>query len=323
MSGSRLVTYHEARTAAIARELEANPDAVLIGSSLSLPFNDDDRLLARFPAQVLVPPYSEFAAAGAGIGAAIGGLRPLVALSTASFMYYAWSMVVNEAPLVRYLSGGAVAAPVGFHVHGGSRRGGGPQHEHMPGAMLQCVPGLRVLAPGTPADIDEALHIAMTGPDPTVILDHVQLANVRGPLPAAPDGELVPTLIRRGDDALLVTSGIMTERAQEAARMLEREGLEVAILNLPVVAPLPVAAVLEAAAEHRVVVFVEESRAAGSLSACLMAALLDRRREVVTTLICTAPVPAPFALGLLDDVVPTDARIATGVRQLATRRPCP
>jgi len=149
------------------------------------------------------------------------------------------------------------------------------------------------------------------------------LAQVRGPLPAAPDRELSPTLIRSGGDALLVTSGIMTERAQGAARVLERDGLDVAILNLPAVAPAPVTAVLEAVAEHRVVVFVEESRAAGSPSASLMAALLDRRREVVTTLICTPPVPMPFALGLLDDVVPTSARIAAAVRQLAERRGCP
>lgn len=313
---AELITYHDARTHAIARELESNPDAILIGPSLSLPFNAGDGLGERFPGQVLIPPLSEFAAGAAGVGAAIGGLRPLVAMSTASFMYYAWSAIVNEAPLVRYLSGGAVSAPVAFHVHGGSRRGGGPQHEHTPQSMLQGVPGLRVLAPGTPADIDAALHIAFTGPDPTVIFDHLLLTDVRGPVPATPADTLEPSLLRTGEDALLVASSAMTQRALAAAGELAAEGTEVAVLNVPTVAPPPIDQLMHAASEHRAVAFVEESRAAGSPAAFLIASLLARRRDLVTALICTADAPAPFALELLDEVVPTAARIAGDVRRL-------
>lgn len=315
------LAYHEARARAIRRELEANPDAILIGPSLSLPFNADDGLAGRFPDQVLIPPYSEFATAAAGIGAAIGGLRPLVAMSTASFMFYAWSAIVNEAPLVRYLSGGAAAAPVAFHVHGGSRRGGGPQHEHTPQAMLQGVPGLRVLSPGTPADVDGALHLALTGPDPVVICDHVLLANVRGPVPVSPPDVLEPALLRTGADALLIASSVMTQRTLAAARELEREGLEVGVLNLPVISPPPVEAVLEASREHRVLVFAEESRAAGSPATSLIASLHARRREVACGLVCAADAPSPFALELLDVVVPSVARIATETRRLIERRP--
>ena len=315
MSAAEL-DYHDARTHAICRELEANPDAILIGGSLSLPFNPDDGVARRFPDQVLIPPYSELATAAAGIGAAIGGLRPLVALSTASFMFYAWPAIVNEAPLVRYLSGGKVAAPVAFHVHGGSRRGGGPQHEHTPHAMLQGLPGLRVLAPGTPADIDAALHLAFTGHDPVVIFDHVLLADARGPVPADPPAEPLPTLVRPGADALLIASSIMTQRALAAARELEGEGFAVAVLDLPVVSPPPVEEVLEAAAEHRVVAFVEESRAPGSPAAFLRASLLECRRELRSVLIAAAEAPTPFALDLLDEVVPTVGCIARQVRAL-------
>jgi pyruvate/2-oxoglutarate/acetoin dehydrogenase E1 component len=310
------LTYHQARTRAICRELAGNPHALLVGQSLSLPFNDDDDLPRRFPDQTLTPPYSELATCAAGVGAAIGGLRPLIALSTSSFMFYAWPAIANEAPLVRYLSHGAVSAPVAFHVHGGSRRSGGPQHEHTPQAMLQNIPGLRVLAPGTPADIDAALHEAFTGGDPTVIFDHVLLAETSGPVAEEPPARVAPTLLRRGSQALIICASVMTPRSLQAAVALAGEGLSVAVLNVPVIAPSPISPILEAAREHDTVVFVEESRGAGSAGSFLMAQLLARRRDVRATLVCSAAAPAPFALALLDEIVPTASRIADVARDL-------
>lgn len=313
---TEIMSYHEARTRAVIRELDANPDVLLLGGSLSLPFGPDDQLGQRFPGRVLVPPYSELATAAAGVGAAIGGLRPLVALSTASFMFYAWPALANEAPVVRYLSRGAVQAPVAFHVHGGARRGGGAQHEHTPQSMLQNIPGLRVFAPGTPEDIDAALHVALTGPDPTVIFDHVLLAETRGPVSGGPSRGPFVGLLREGDDALLVGSSVMSTRAMAAAVELARDGIRASVLNVPLIAPAPVDEVLGVAARHRVIVFVDESRAPGAAATLLMAALLERGCSARVALVCTAPVPSPFAPHLLDEVVPTPSRIATKVRDL-------
>lgn len=313
------LTYHEARTRAVRRELGANPDALLIGGSVSLPFNPSDDLGAAFPDQVLIPPYSEMATAAAGIGAAMGGLRPLVALSTASFMFYAWPEIVNEAPVVRYLSAGAVTAPVAFHVHGGSRRGGGPQHEHTPQAMLHNVPGLRVLTPATPEDIDAAIHSAFTGPDPTVIVDHILLAQERGPVPDEPLAAPVARILRDGDDVLIVGSTVMTGRALAAAAELEGDGIAAAVLNVPVVSPAPVDAVQELAAGHDVVVFADESRAPGSPAGLLMTELLRTRPGIRAELVASGPAPAPFALPLLDEIVPTPSRIAAAARELMQR----
>lgn len=310
------LTYHQARTRAISRELEANPDALVIGHSLSLPFNDDDALPERFPDQVLAPPYSELATAAAGVGAAMGGLRPLVSLSTSSFMFYAWPAIANEAPLVRYLSHGAVSAPVAFHVHGGSRRAGGPQHEHTPQSMLQNIPGLRVLVPGTPADIDIALHEALTGADPTVIVDHVLLAEVTGVVAEQPAAPLGAEMLRDGSHALIVSSSVMTPRSLLAATHLGGEGLSVGVLNVPVVSPSPSADVLRLSRDHNVIVFAEESRTAGSPASSQLADLLMHRRNVRAALVCSAAAPAPFALELLDEIVPTPSRIARAVRKL-------
>jgi pyruvate dehydrogenase E1 component beta subunit len=315
------MSYHEARTRAVTRELRANPEALLIGHSLSLPFGPDDEIASQFPDQVLIPPYSELATAGAGVGAAIAGLRPLVALSTASFMFYAWPAIANEAPVVRYLSGGVVQAPVAFHVHGGARRGGGPQHEHTPQSMLQNIPGLRVLAPGTPADIDAAVHCALTGADPTVICDHVLLADTRGAVPSDPLNSPPVALLRDGDDALLVASSVMTSRALTAATELASRGIQASVLNVPVIAPAPIEEVLEVAGRHRVVVFLDESRGPGSATSLLMASMLERGCEARVSHVCSAPAPSPFALHLLDQIVPTVSRIADATRELIEGAP--
>ena len=119
-----VLRYHEARSRALFRELDANPSLLLLGGAVALPFNPDDGLLERYAERILWPPISEFATAAAAIGAAMAGLRTLVPISTSSFMFYGWAPIVNEAPNVRYLSGGAASAPVTFHVMAGSRRGG-------------------------------------------------------------------------------------------------------------------------------------------------------------------------------------------------------
>jgi pyruvate/2-oxoglutarate/acetoin dehydrogenase E1 component len=173
-----------------------------------------------------------------------------------------------------------------------------------------------VLAPATPADIDAALHAALTGGDPTVIVDHVLLAEVRGPVPDRPAPRPAPTLLRDGPDALIAAGSVMVQRALAAADLLADEGSAVAVLDLPVVAPAPVAELLEAVRGHRAVVFADESRSAGSPSSHLMAALLSRRGDVRAALVCTADAPAPFALDLLDEIVPTVARIADETRDL-------
>jgi pyruvate/2-oxoglutarate/acetoin dehydrogenase E1 component len=186
--------------------------------------------------------------------------------------------------------------------------------------MLQNVPGLRVHVPATPADIDAAIHAALTGPDPTVIVDHVLLGEIVGPVPERPAGPPAPSLLREGGDVLAVAAGAMTWRALAAAGELAAEGTEVSVLNLATLTPLPLDLVAELAAAHAAVVFIEESRRAGSPASALMAGLLERGVRTPARLVCTADVPAPFATDLLDAVVPTTGRIAAAIRDLAAGR---
>ncbi|HUB75486.1 MAG TPA: transketolase C-terminal domain-containing protein [Solirubrobacteraceae bacterium] len=307
--------YHEARSRALVRELEDNPELTLIGGAVALPFNPDDGLAERYGERIVWPPISEFANIGLAAGAAINGMRVLVPITTSSFMFYGWAPLVLEAANVRYLSGGAATAPLAVHVMAGSRRGGAAQHEHTPQSMLHSVPGLRVIAPGTPAGVDAAFHAALTGPDPTVIVDNVRLAPFAGEVGERP-AEVGSTLVREGTDALIVSYSLMLQHALAAARALESEGASVAVLDLALLNPLPVAAALERIAEHRLVLFADEARAPGSPASHLMARMLEAGIAARAKLVCSAGAPSPFAPELVDEVVPTAATVEAALREL-------
>ncbi len=317
---SAQLSYHGARTRALARELDENPELLVLGGSLSAPFNPDDGIARHHPDHVLQPPISEFATLSVATGAAMAGVRTLVPVSTASFMFYGWPALVLEAANVRYLSGGLAQAPVAVHVMAGSRRAGGAQHEHTPQAMLQNVPGLRVYAPGTPAEIDAVLHAALTGGDPCVIADHVLLADATGPVEELP-APVGLALLRSGGDGLIVSYSLMAQRALLAAHELAAQSIEVAVLSVPCLNPIPEAELLEHVAPHSAVLFVDESRAAGSPASHMLASVVHAGFEGRARLLCSEPAPAPFATRLLDEVVPTAARIEHAMSELLERQP--
>ena len=309
--------YWEARAKALSEALDADPSVVVFGDFVSLPFGPDDGLPERYPGRFHSPPISEFAVAGLAVGAAMAGMRPFVAVATSPFMYYGFSPVVNEAPHVRYVTGGEVSAPVVFHIKTGFRRGGGVQHEHTPHAMLQNVPGLRVLVPATPQDIYEIVHVGLSGDDPAVIVDHDLLSEVEGEVAEQRPSSFAPVrLLKSGADAVIVSLSITTQRALEVANQLEREdSLSVAVASIREISPSPWEELIELVSAYTRVVFVDESRGPGSPSSYLMARVAEALPEARQSLICTADVPAPFTPSLLDQVLPTADAIAEHVRQ--------
>jgi pyruvate/2-oxoglutarate/acetoin dehydrogenase E1 component len=185
--------------------------------------------------------------------------------------------------------------------------------------MLQNVPGLRVVAPGTPADVDAAFHIALTGDDPTIIVDNYALAHYEGPVGSVPADISRPTLLRDGADVLIVTYSLMAQHALSAATLLADSGISVGVLNVAQVAPLPAAELLAATEGHDVLLFVDESRAAGSPASHMMARVLQARQTVYARLACTLDAPMPFAPHLVDELVPGPDRIAAEVLTLVGR----
>jgi pyruvate/2-oxoglutarate/acetoin dehydrogenase E1 component len=311
------VPYWEARARAIASCLEADPSIVVVGHGTSWPFNPDDGLAGRYPERFVAPPISEFATLGLSVGAACAGLRPCVFVGTSTFMYYGWSAIVNEAPHIRYVSGGETTCPVVVSIQSGHRRAGGVQHEHTPHAMLQNVAGLTIYTPSTPQSIHDAYRTALTAEGPVVIVDHVLLGETEGPLD---ENRVLPIepieLLRAGDDGLVVATSLMSTRAQEAAdRLAAGGGPSVRVVNVARITPSPWPEVAELVAAHPFTLFVDESAGPGSPASYLLARSAEQVPDARLRLLCAADVPSPFSSELLDELVPTVERIEAEIRE--------
>jgi pyruvate dehydrogenase E1 component beta subunit len=313
------IVYWEARARALARCLDADPSIALLGET-STPFNPEDGLLERYPERFLpYPPISEFGLLGMSVAAAAAGLRPCVFVGTSAFMYYGWSPVVNEAPHIRYLSGGEVSAPVVVNIQAGARRAGGAQHEHTAHAMLQNVAGLNIYTPATPQSIYDVYRTALTGMDPAVIVDHVLLGETSGPLD---EGQPVPVqpieVLRAGDDGIVVATSLMSVRAREAAERLSAAGgPSVSVVNVTRITPSPWREIASLVDGREFAVFLDESRGPGSPASYLLARVAETAPGTRVRLVCSEDAPSPFSTALLDEVVPTVERIEESLRAVA------
>jgi pyruvate dehydrogenase E1 component beta subunit len=173
-----------------------------------------------------------------------------------------------------------------------------------------------VFAPGTPAEIDAAVHLALTGQDPTVIVDHVRLVDAQGTVPVVPSESLSIAMVRSGSDVLLVTYSLMVQRSLLVADQLATEGISAGVLSVPCLNPLPVSRLLGAISEFDHVLVVDEAPANGSPGSSIMAHMLAADVGCRAALVAAHAAPAPHALHLLDEVVPTSERIASSAREL-------
>jgi pyruvate dehydrogenase E1 component beta subunit len=280
-----------------------------------------------FPGRVWNPPIAEVGYAGTGIGAAISGLRPIVDIATASFIFQAWPQVVNEAANTRYMTGGQTSVPVVFHITHGIRGGGAAQHSHSPQAMLMNTPGLQIVTPASARDVRGLIRAAVESDDPVVWIDHVKLFDVAGELPEEP--ETIPLGVadvkRSGRDVTIVASSLMTQRSLAVAQRLASEGVDAEVLDLRSIVPLDRAAILESVGRtHRLVIVDECHRSCGvaaEVAATVAESAFDQLRAPIHRVV-TEDVPIPFSRVLEEAVAPTEAKIEAAVRAvLDARRP--
>lgn len=310
---TEIMSFDEARRRAMFREMDRDPNIFIIGGDPSRRASPEYQ--NRYGDRMLEPPLSEFAYSSVAVGAAMGGLRPFVSVHTSSFIFYGWPALVVEAANIRYSSGGKVTAPVVFSLLAGTRRGGGPQHQHTPHAMLQNIPGLRILAPGTPGELDSAIHCALTEYDPTILIEHSFLEG-EGEVPDSPLPLSKAVTLKSGKDAVIVTYSYMTRLAIQAVKHLDDEGLSVGIVSVPVLSPSPVEAILHEIASYNSVLFVDESIAPGSPASYWMAYIAQHLPGTKVSLLCSKPVPGPAAPHLCDEVIPSTSDIVASLREL-------
>jgi acetoin:2,6-dichlorophenolindophenol oxidoreductase subunit beta len=260
------LTYRAAVAAGIAQEMERDPSVVFIGEDVAAAggvFKTTVGLLERFgPDRVRDTPISEQAIIGAAMGAAMTGLRPIAELMFSDFFAVSWDMVANQIAKTRYMTGGQVSLPLVIRTANGGGLGFGAQHSQSMENWAMAIPGLKVVAPSTPADVVGLLAAAIRDPDPVIFCEQKSLYPIKGEVP---DGEYVDKLgtakvVREGTDVTVVALAAMVPRALEAAERLALDyGISAEVIDVRSLVPLDTQTILGSVRKTSRLFTVEEN----------------------------------------------------------------
>jgi pyruvate dehydrogenase E1 component beta subunit len=324
--GVRRISYREAVREAIRDALYRDARVFLMGEDVGRyggAYAVSKGLLAEFgPDRIRDTPLSESTFVGAGIGAALGGARPIVEVMTVNFSLLALDQIVNNAATIRHMSGGQFSVPLVIRMATGAGRQLAAQHAHSLEGWFAHIPGLRIVTPATLADARGMLWTALQDPDPVLIFEHQTLYNMEGEL--ADDAGAVDidqAVVRRsGRDVSLVTYGGTLFKTLTAADILAAtEGIDADVIDLRTLRPLDMATVLSSVRKTRRLVVVDEGWRSGSISAEILARVTESAfydLDAPVARVCSAEVPMPYPKHLEDAAVPQPERIVDAVRAL-------
>ncbi|MXY09502.1 MAG: alpha-ketoacid dehydrogenase subunit beta [Acidimicrobiaceae bacterium] len=318
------LTYREAVAAGIAQEMRRDPSVVFLGEDVAGAggvFKSTSGLLDEFgPDRVVDTPISEQAILGAAMGAAMTGLRPIAEIMFSDFFAVCWDLVANEIAKTRYMTDGMVGCPLVIRSGNGGGLRFGAQHSQSVENWAMAIPGVKVVAPSTPADMVGLMAASVRDPDPVLLFEHKALYPTRGEVP---DGEIVDELgkarvLREGPDATVAALALMVPRALEAADLLAADGVEVTVLDVRSLVPLDTVTILASVSETSRLFTVEENpRLCGwgaELSSIVAEELFwDLDGPIVR--ITTPHLPLASAPKLEDLALPDAARIASTIRE--------
>lgn len=317
------MSYREAMRLALREALQADPRVFLMGEDVGSyggTYAVSKGLMAEFGEQrIRDTPLSELGFVGAGIGAALGGMRPVVEIMTVNFSLLALDQILNNAATLRHMSGGQFNVPVVIRMATGAGRQVAAQHSHSLENWYAHIPGIRVLAPATVADAYGMLGPAIDDPDPVIIFEHAMLYNTEDditPQRATIDGAAVR---RAGPDVTLITYGGSLPKTLHAADLLARDGIAAEVLDLRVLRPLDDETVLASVRKTHRAVVVDEGWKSGSLAAEIVARIMEKAfydLDAPVLRVCSAEVPVPYARHLEEAALPQPAAIVAAVLQL-------
>jgi acetoin:2,6-dichlorophenolindophenol oxidoreductase subunit beta len=316
------LTYREAISRGIREEMAADPRVLLFGEDVADrggAFHVTDGLLDEFGAErVFDTPLSESAIVGAGVGAAMLGLRPIVEIMFADFTTIAMDALVNHAAKVAFMTGGEVCAPMVVRAAYGATPSFGSQHTQCIESWLTNVPGLTIVMPATPRDAKGLLKAAIRCQNPVVFLEHKMLYPTKGEVP---DGDYVvpigtANVLREGEDVTIVASGLMVGRALAAARTLADEGTSAEVIDLRSVNPLDEATILASVRKTSRLVIVHEAPTFGGFGgeiAAMVAAKAFGYLDAPIQRVGAPWTPVPFGPVLVEEYVPSTTDIVAAV----------
>jgi pyruvate dehydrogenase E1 component beta subunit len=312
------ITYREALNQALREEMDRNERVFIMGEEVGYfggAFKVTDGLLAVYgEKRVRDTPISELTITGAGVGAAMGGLRPVVELMTINFGLLALDQIVNHAAKIRYMFGGKAKVPLVIRAPQGAGHQLGAQHSQSLEAYFLHGPGLRVVIPATPADAKGLLKTALRQDDPVIFLEHESLYGTKGEVP---EGEyLVPfgkaNIVREGKDVTIVSYSKCVYDSMRAAETLENEGIDAEVIDLRTLNPLDINTVTESIQKTGKAIIVYEGWRTGGAGAEIAAQIyevafdsLDGPVERVATL----DTPIPYNAKMEKAALPSPAEI--------------
>ncbi len=318
-------TYREAIRTALREALASDERVFLMGEDVGSyggAFACSRGLLQDFgPERIRDTPLSESTFVGAGIGAALNGLRPIVEVMTVNFSLLALDQIVNNAATLRHMSGGQMSVPLVIRMATGGGRRLAAQHSHSWEVWYAHVPGLKVLAPGTVSDARYMLGAALRDPDPVVIFEHAMLYPMEGEVEERHESFHVDrAAIRRvGRGVTLVTYGGSLHKTLAAADQLAKQGVEAEVIDLRSLRPLDMPTVLESVAKTHRAVIVDEGWRTCSLAAEISAGIMEGvfyDLDAPVARVCTAEVPLPYAGHLEDAALPQMPQIVAAVQEM-------
>lgn len=325
MTQKSKLTYREAVRCALREALLGEERVFLMGEDVGRyggAYACSHGLLAEFGEErIRDAPLSESGFVGAGIGAALAGMRPIVEVMTVNFSLLALDQVVNNAATLRHMSGGQVSVPLVIRMATGGGRQLAAQHSHSLENWYAHIPGIKVLTPATVTDARRMLGEALKDPDPTFIFEHALLYPMEGELENnGREFEITKAGIRRsGSDITLVTYGGSLHKCLQAADDLAGEGIEAEVIDLRVLRPLDSETILNSIAKTHRAVIVDEGWRTGSFAAEVSAQIMEGAFDELdfpVQRVCSVEVPMPYAKQLEDAALPQPARIVAAVKDM-------
>jgi pyruvate/2-oxoglutarate/acetoin dehydrogenase E1 component len=322
------ITYRDAIREAIRDALRHDERVFLMGEDVGRYggcYAVSKGLLAEFgPERIRDTPLSESGFTGAGIGAAMAGMRPIVELMTVNFSLLALDQILNTAATVRHMSGNQFGVPLVIRMATGAGRQLAAQHSHSLEGWYAHIPGIKVLAPATLEDARGMLWTALEDPDPVLIFENVMLYNMSGTLAANAGAVDIDTAaVRRpGRDISLVTYGGSLWKALEAAEALAGEGIDAEVVDLRSLRPLDDATIMASVAKTRRAVIVDEGWRSGSLSAEICTRIVEQafwELDAPIGRVCSEEVPIPYPRHLENAAIPQAPKVVAAAKAVLGR----
>jgi len=319
------LTYRDAVAAGIAQEMERDERVVFLGEDIGAAggvFKATVGLFERFgPRRVRDTPISEQAIIGAAMGAAMTGLRPIAEIMFSDFFGVCWDMIANEIAKTRYMTNGQISLPLVIRTANGAGSRFGAQHSQSVENWAMAIPGLKIVAPSTPADVKGLIAAAVRDPDPVIVFEHKSLYPVKGEVP---EGEVIDTLgsakvLRSGKDCTIAALALMVPRALEAAERLQaEEGIACEVIDVRSLVPLDTRTILGSVAKTARLYTVEENPRLcgwGAEIASIVAEECFWSLDAPIVRITTPHIPLPAADKLEDATIPSVDRIVETIRR--------